>query len=460
MFNDIKFNKKIQKHFLVEEYFKLKNNRYIKNSDKRYKKVNNYLSKFLFQDKKNNKYHILKKEIEKEYNNYKNLIYLKTKELERVRRNENLIPIFITLTLPSKYHPFKKSKNGEYRTNKNFEFIDLEGRINRGYKKLNEIWREFYLNVKTNKKNKNMKFIKSVENHKSLQVHIHRILYINQNTYNSVLDTFNKIIEKYQLKQVVIDKCIEKDEEVKIGKLEQRRGSTYIIKYMLKNFQLQELKQLDGWKKTHKIRMFSMSKLELNTEFFKKLYYSNKDLNIQILKKIKEGKSKWNNLYHFYTENTQIKRTYYQKVLVEKKDKNGKVEKDENGHSIFEEKIEIKRKDNGKKGRFTIQKIIEIKDTYINKKEVQEKGEDFKSIQGLKNIYYSNKYKKLKLFYEIEDKNHDIRYGKIYFIKLYQEVIKSLKSKSYKNHDFRIYDNELKESILEKNNFNIEYLKI
>jgi hypothetical protein len=441
MFKELKFHNNIKNHFLVKQYKKLTDIEYIKKSDRNYQKTNDFLSKYILEDKRTGKNIIMNKSLKQDFNNYKNLVYLKTKELERLSKKNNLIPVFITLTLPSKYHPFVEI-NGKYTLNKNFNFIEIEERINRGYKELNKIFRNFYLNVKNNRKNKDMKMIQINEPHGSLQVHKHRILYINKDTYNSVLNTFNKIIEKYQLKQVVIDKCIENDEEVKIGKLTSRRGSSYIIKYLLKNFKSEELKKLDGWKKLHKIRMFSMSNLELNTEFFKKLYYSNKDLNIEIIKEIKRGKSKYNNLYQFYTENTNIRKVYI------KKDKDTqKIEK-------IKENIIIK-KDN----RFTITKIIEIKDTFIEKKIVKEYDKTIKSIEGLRDIYYSNKYKKYREFYRITKKENSKIFGKIYYIKLFYELPKTIKSKYYKNYNFKIYDNELQKNIVEKNTYILKKVK-
>ena len=50
-----------------------------------------------------------------------------------------------------------------------------------------------------------------------------------------------------------------------------------------------------------------MTNLPLSTTIFKKLYYSNKDLNLKIIEDIKNGVSKYQNLYHFYTKNTEIK---------------------------------------------------------------------------------------------------------------------------------------------------------
>ncbi len=427
MFDDLRFNKKIKNNFLVKEYFNLKNKKYEEKSEDNYKKVNKYLSKFLLKNTKTNKYSVMEKDINKEYSNYKNLTYLKVKELERITEKKGLIPIFVTLTLPSKFHPFKKNlkKQNEYILNKKFEFIEIEQRVNEGYKELNKMWREFYLHIKNNRKNKNMKFIKVIENHKSLQVHLHAIIYINPNVLKFVKKTFESINKKYDLKQT------------KIEKLEESKGSSYITKYLIKNFKEKELKKLDGWKKIHKIRMFSMSKLSLNTEFFTKLYYSNKELNNQIIEEIKAGKSKYHNLYHFYTKNTKIKKIYI--------DKYGEIKN---------EKVENK----GKKRKFEIVKIIELEKKFKTKKLLKEKKEEkILNNEGIRKLYYNNKYKELKTKYKIIEKFEDIRIDdKLYLVKIFREYKKTKLENNYKKFDLVIKDLEREEYIYEKNNFILE----
>lgn len=428
MFEKIKFNKSVSNSFLVNEFNKLKETIYSKKSTYSYKKQNDYLKKYVLRDKKSNKCILLKKDIVKDFSNYKNLTYLKTKELERVCKNNDLEPMFVTITLPSKYHPFKKI-NDKYILNENFEFVALEQSITLGYKELNKIFREFYLNVKNNKKNKQLKFIKIIEPHKSLIPHLHRIIYINKGTLESFKNQFETIIKKYELKQT------------KIEELTEAKGSSYIIKYLLKNFKKAELEKLDGWKKYHKIRLFTMSNLDLSTELFKNLYYSNKDLNLQLLKDIKNGNSKYANLYQFYTENTLIK-----KVYINEKNK------------ILKVKINTNKTDN----RFKITKIIQIKNIYRLERKIEElKTEVYKSFEALKDIYYSNRFEKFKKFYKIqaiENKNY-LTNGKLFLINIFRELPKSITKKYYKNFDFQIFDNNLNRSILNKNMYCFEYAK-
>lgn len=428
MFKNIKFNEKLQTNFLVKEHRSLIDFEYIKKSEFSYNKQNSYLNKFVFKDVTNNKCFLLNKDIVKDFNNYKNLTYLRTKELERICNEEKLEPVFITLTLPSKFHPFKKS-NEYFSLNSNFEFVAIEQRINEGYKELNKIYREFYLNVKNNKKNKGLKYIKIIEPHKSLIPHLHRILYINKDTFESFKNQFGSITKKYKLKQT------------KIEKLNEARGSSYIIKYILKNFNDKEIKQLDGWKKLHKIRIFTMSNLPLSTDIFKKLYYSNKELNLQILTDIKKGVSKYKNLFQYYSKNTTIERLYIN-----------------NYGEIIKEVL----KNKSKKNRFKFTKIIQIKELYrIEKKEVKQKENLLKTFEILKEIYFNNKFKQFKEFYKIKqiEKNHFLTKEKLFLIDIFKEIQKTISTKYYKTFDYIIFDNILKKDILEKNKFMLESIK-
>lgn len=352
--------------------------------------------------------------------------------MERITTEKGLIPIFITLTLPSKFHPFKKNKKKDtiYKLNPNFDYIEIEESINKGYKLLNKIYKEFYKNVKSNKKNKDMKFIKIIEPHKTLIPHLHRILYINPNTFNSVKKTFLKIVYKYKLKKTQI-------EEVTTSK-----GSSYIIKYLLKNFKSDELKKFDGWKKNHKIRIFTMSNLTLSNDIFKKLYYNNKNLNIKVLENIKRNKIKYKNLYEFYTKNTTIKKIYI--------DENYKL-------------IKTKIINNKKKNLFEFSQIIKIeKSIKFTKKEIKQNKETLlKTIDYLKNMYYKNKYKKYKTFFKVIKKGMFLYMTDepIYEIDVYRENINSKKIKTYKSIKFKLYNKKKKKEIINNETFKKELIK-
>ena len=294
MLKELPFSKEILDTELVKEYKKLINN-YEQFSLEKEKKTNDFLSDYIL--KSEEEILTIQKDVIKDFNKEKNLTYLRTKELERQAKESNLIPIFITLTNPSEYHPFitSKDKTKFIRLNPNFNFLKLEDSVDESYSNVVNIFRELYKNIKKDE-NKKMTYIRVVEAHKSLVCHLHRILYINKNTYEKVEKQFNKIKQKYSLK------------ECKIEKLTDARGSSYIIKYILKNYKSEEIHSLVGYKKKHKIVLIRMSNLQISTQIFKKLYYSNKNLNEEIIKDIKNGVSKYYNLYNFYIKNTTVKK--------------------------------------------------------------------------------------------------------------------------------------------------------
>lgn len=427
MLKEIKFHKSIKNDLLVNQYKELFNNKYIRKSKSSYNKQNKFLNKLVFKNLDNGNYFNIEKDLIKDFNNYKNLVYLKTLEIERISKELDLIPIFITITLPSIYHPFKKLNNNTYIKNKNFQFIEIEERNKKGYKFLNKIFREFYLNVKNNKINKDIKFLKCCEGHKSTVPHLHRIIYINKNSFESFNKQYEKICKKYKLRQN------------KIEKLKDSKGSSYIIKYLLKSFQEEEIQKIDGWKKLHKIRIFTMSNLPLNTSIFKKIYYSNKEHNLFILEKIKKKEINYKNLFEYYYKNTKVEKIY--------KDKNKKI-------------LKIDITEYSKNSRFHFKQVIkrENKKRYI-KKLVKTETNLLKDFSFIKNLYYLNKNEKTQTIYKI-NKKIKIDYlinGFIYDLDLYEEFYKEDEVITDTIKDFNLFDNLEKKFITKKEKIIIRY---
>ena len=103
--------------------------------------------------------------------------------------------------------------------------------------------------------------MKIIEPHKSLVPHLHAILFFKKENYNTLLKHFENVVKKHNL--------------IKVEFVPLESNVNYVIKYILKNFSDEELRTLDGWKKQNKIRLFTMSNLELNSTIFKKLYFNN-----------------------------------------------------------------------------------------------------------------------------------------------------------------------------------------
>ncbi len=426
MFDKIHFledykNETIKQYHELKKYYKIY-------SQKKEEKQQEFYNKVYIQNKKTDEIFTIKKTLKSETQKYKQLISLRVKELNRITQESNLIPIFITLTNPSKFHPFVSVKNQKntYKLNKNYEFDDLKNCINESYKNINVIYRELYKNI--HKLNKNIKFTKIIEPHKSLVCHLHRLIFVKKENLESVKRKYLNILKKHNLKS-----C-------KFEILKKIKGSSYITKYILKNFNEDDLHSLNGYKKLHKIRIFTMSNLSLSSSIFSKLYFNNKELNKKIIEDIKNKKSKYNNLYQFYTENTQI--------TVENIDKNGEIKTkiiNKNKDSLFKiykktQKEEVERK--------TKELVFDRQIETYNKNFVFEENKKINEENDYKNKF-KNKFQK-KFFYEVEEKFLDLNFETIYILNKYKILedkerifVNKIKKLVIKNKENRIfYDNE------------------
>lgn len=429
MFEDIKFKDDLKNELLVKEYFNLKKS-YISLSEYKEHKVNEHLKNFLIFHASKGVFR-MKKDLKTEQKNYKNLVYLKTQELERIRNLEELTPFMITLTLPTEYHPFKMIKNIKddyekiYELNENFIFNNVDTRLKFGYKKLNKIYREFYKLIKKDS-NKNIKFMKIIEPHKSLVPHLHCIIFIKIENQFQILKHFNKVVKKYNLTKTEFEPLF--------------NNINYVIKYILKNFLEEDLRMLDGWKKRNKIRLFTMSNLDLSGEVFKKLYINNRELNNQILTDIKEHKTDYKNLYEYYTKNTNINKIYID-------------EKREVMPEFYDENGEILTKKDDKK--FQVLRIIKKENLEKDIKENLEIGIKKMKFEELKTYIKTIKNNR-KLSFEIlekEEKNNK----KIYLIKELKEELKTKKINVYTTYNLTIEKEN--EFIYEKQEFKKIYVE-
>lgn len=426
MFDKIKFlenyeNETIKQYHELKKYYKIY-------SQKKEDKQQKYFNSVIIKNTKNNEIFTIKKDLKSETKKYKQIISLKVKELNRITQENNLIPIFITLTNPSKFHPFVSVKNQKntYKLNKNYEFDDLKTCINESYINIKEIYRELYKNI--HKLNKNIKFTKIIEPHKSLVCHLHRLIFINKKDIESVKRKYKNILKKHNLKSCQFEV------------LKKIKGSSYITKYILKNFNDDDLHSLNGYKKLHKIRMFSMSNLDLKSDYFKKLYFNNKELNLKVIKEIKNKTSKYDNLYQFYTLNTQI--------IHENIDENGEIRKktiNKNKGNLFTIYKKTQKEETERKTK--ILKFDREIETY--NKDIIKENEKINEENDFKNKF-KNKFHK-KNYYEIIDDYLDLKtFEKVYLIKKYKieekkeiVLINKIKKLIIKNNENKIlYDNE------------------
>lgn len=415
MLETIFFIKKHQKHKLVKEYNKL-NNSYEKISEIRYKKQNNFLKTKIFNNNRKNTISVIQKDLQTEYNKNKSLIFIRTKELDRLRINEDLMPVFLTLTCPTEYHPFRKVKKGLYRLNPKFNKVSYKKRIEESYNFLKNTFRTFYKRLKK-KYNKDLKYMRVFETHESGILHLHRILYIKSDTFSKVYKSYMRLRKDFKLI------------ETKLIKVKDTKTTSYLIKYLQKNYDDKTLKKFDGFKRKFKIRLFSMNNLKLPLSVYKKLYYNNEELNKEIMEDIKLGKSDYDNLYHFYTMNTTIREKI--ETISTKKIKSKKSDK------LYKKKYkkEIKVKLYNKDSIFSV--FVEKKRTRTKKvfeKEIIELKSVINSKEALKNLHLNNvDYEKVKIWTDFDDneildikvKNYMPRWGKHTIYKTERTFIKN-----------------------------------
>jgi len=219
--------------------------------------------------------------------NYLNIVN-RTKYLQNLiqKEDEEYTGFFITLTLGSKYHKYitnsKKAKDGYAHYNKNF---DSDLTINDGYQELNTIFRKLQkdLYCVSSKKKTTLKFIKVLEFHKSMQVHLHGIVFVTKSLVSAFKAHIVNVFGNTKLERINNDKTNKtiyvKNENIGRSEVEEIKDITRVVPYLLKyikkslnpkkdeNFHL-----LNGWKKLNKIRIFTMTNVSMPRFVFKKMY--------------------------------------------------------------------------------------------------------------------------------------------------------------------------------------------
>ena len=170
--------------------------------------------------------------------------------------------LFLTLTLPSSFHKFSKKTQ---RYNPNYDEKDT---IENGYKRLNDTFRSIYKDFKVNRKFVKIYYSKIFEPHSNFTPHLHSILYVKSEFKDNLIQHIKNQIEKNQLGESF---------EIKEIKEEKSMGyaTTYLLKYVRKNTKVEDEEKFrifNGWKKAHKIRVFTCSILNgLERFLYKKI---------------------------------------------------------------------------------------------------------------------------------------------------------------------------------------------
>ena len=175
--------------------------------------------------------------------------------------NNDYVALFITITLDTQFHKYKKSIYSHIINPKYNE----SNTVNLSYKILNTFFRDVSKNFRVNRKYKKVTFAKVIEPHKdNFTPHLHSIVWIEKD--------YAKKFELYLKKQI--------DKSNEIGRTEIEvlnnvtRASSYILKYMQKNFKEESYKNYYGWRLRHSLRVFTFSKTFINKDIFNKLSFN------------------------------------------------------------------------------------------------------------------------------------------------------------------------------------------
>ena len=181
---------------------------------------------------------------------------------QKYSNNSEYSSIFITLTLDSPFHSHMQRGNKIIPNKKH----DEGNTINLGYRVLNNFFTSLYRNFKIDGKYEGIEFFKAIEPTKaSYTPHLHAVIYVKSEYREKLITYIEKKIEK--------DKNLGK--EYDIQRIENiKRTSAYILKYIQKNFEDEEMKRAYfGWRWFNKVRAYTFSKTYLNREIFDKISF-------------------------------------------------------------------------------------------------------------------------------------------------------------------------------------------
>lgn len=257
-----------------KQYVKSKSIEYKNISIKKEIDINNFMNNFLMIEKMGQKELINFAHDEKKYRQDDYFWFMYNQKLleNKILNEGGYTTLFLTLTLPSSFHKFSKTTK---RYNKNYNENDT---IENGYKKLNTTFRDIYKDFKVNRKFVKVYYSKIFEPHSNFTPHLHSILYVKSEFKDNLIQHIKNQIEKNEL-----GKSFE-IEEIK----DLSRSSSYLLKYVRKNTKVEDeetFRIFNGWKKAHKIRVFTCSILSGLERF---LYKKIKN-NTNITKNLKEN---------------------------------------------------------------------------------------------------------------------------------------------------------------------------
>lgn len=282
---------------------------YIFNSKRIENKIKLFKEKISILNKKNGVINVLQhnplQEQKDSYLWFMNNIMKTTEQLK-----DDYTCIFLTISLPSKFHQYiKKTKKLNCRYKK-------ECSISKGYELLNQCMRTIYKNFRINRKWEKTYITRVIEPHHDFTPHLHSLIFVKKEYVNQMITHIKSIIKHFKMG---------KQKDIQIMR-ETKKGVGYISKYIRKtqNPKNEETFHLmNGWKKTHKIRVFTIPQNFINRFIFKKINtilglskdLKNKNIIDEVLEKcnIKMTTSKYNEKEEFIND---VVKTYTNKKNV------------------------------------------------------------------------------------------------------------------------------------------------
>lgn len=225
--------------------------------------------------------------------------------------------IFFTISLPSKFHQWvKRNKKLNCRYKK-------ECTISKGYELINQCIRTIYKNFRVNRKWEKTFITRVIEPHHDFTPHAHGLIFVKKEYVEMMIKHIKSILKHFKMG---------KQKDIQIMR-DTKKGVGYISKYIRKtqntdNEQLFHI--MNGWKKTNKIRVFTIPQNFLNRFIFKKIN--------SVLKLSKDLKNK--NIIDEVLEKCSIKMTT-SKYDSDNKFLNDVVKTYKHSKNIYE--VEIKR---------------------------------------------------------------------------------------------------------------------
>ncbi len=324
-----------QKKFLLLNEYKQLKDLYIDIARKTEFEKIAFAKKNIVQNKKTGEMFIIKSDFKSYIKTYFNTIIQRLIYNKQIAKENNLIPFFITFTAPSEFHPFKtynKKNIDDWELNENFAFNSVKEASYLAYKKLNEIFRYFYLTLKTGNKKlrkygKDIKYNAFFEYHKTFIPHLHFLVYVPEEiSENWIYKAYNKTLEKFVMNKksnkIIEITAVNEMEEVENidNNIDALDGAVlYISKYISKNLKdimeipddlenlndilddkiFEKFKQKEqnlylymGWKIFNNIRIFRGNNTEIGIANYKRIYTKlSEEEKEELLKKAKENKT-------------------------------------------------------------------------------------------------------------------------------------------------------------------------